>query len=127
MSGFFHENKWYENADLKCRRCGYPVYESDNPEYRYQCFHCDEDLYGFEVEEQDASYIPKVLVARPTHDITVNEDLEYLMDDTGKAARIFAGQPDAEAWLTMMGCSAEELEHFYFVEYYDEPPEGDKE
>ena len=50
MSGIFHEGRWYENTDMICRRCGRPVYDSDNPEYRYQCFHCDEDFYSFEVE-----------------------------------------------------------------------------
>lgn len=38
---------------MVCRRCGHPVYASDNPEYSYQCFHCDEDLYSFEVAERD--------------------------------------------------------------------------
>ena len=47
MSGIFHEGRWYENTDMICRRCGRPVYDSDNPEYRYQCFHCDEDFYSF--------------------------------------------------------------------------------
>lgn len=35
-----------------CRRCGHPVFESflrhTENGYLYQCFHCDEDLYGFE-------------------------------------------------------------------------------
>lgn len=57
MSGIFHEGRWYENTDMICRRCGRPVYDSDNPEYCYQCFHCDEDFYSFEVEEQDALYV----------------------------------------------------------------------
>ena len=59
MSGIFHEGRWYENTDMICRRCGRPVYDSDNPEYCYQCFHCDEDFYSFEVEEQDALYFSK--------------------------------------------------------------------
>lgn len=58
MSGIFVDGKWYENADMKCRKCGSPVYESDNPEYVYQCFACDEDLYSFETEEQDPHYFP---------------------------------------------------------------------
>ena len=44
MSGIFHEGRWYENTDMICRRCGRPVYDSYNPEYCYQCFHCDEDF-----------------------------------------------------------------------------------
>lgn len=53
MSGIFREGRFHENTDMVCRRCGQPVYESDNPEYSYQCFYCDEDLYSFEVTEQD--------------------------------------------------------------------------
>ena len=71
MSGIFHEGRWYENTDMICRRCGRPVYDSDNPEYCYQCFHCDEDFYSFEVEEQDALYLPPVMVARPVDGITL--------------------------------------------------------
>jgi len=36
---------------LRCKRCGGPIYKSDLPEYAYQCFTCDEDLYEIEVEE----------------------------------------------------------------------------
>lgn len=115
MSGIFHEGRWYENTDMICRRCGGPVYESDSSEYRYQCFGCDEDFYSFEVEEQDALYLPPVMVARPVDGITLNEALEYLLDDTGKT-RIFQSQPEAEAFLLRNGFTSEDLEHFYFVE-----------
>ena len=101
MSGIFHEGRWYENTDMICRRCGRPVYDSDNPEY--------------EVEEQDALYLPPVMVARPVDGITLNEALEYLLDDTGKT-RIFQNQPEAEAFLLCHGFTSEDLEHFYFVE-----------
>ena len=47
------DSRNYENTGLVCRRCGHPVYESDNAEYPYQCFHCDEDLFSFEVVSQD--------------------------------------------------------------------------
>lgn len=124
MSGIFINGKWYENTGMICRRCGKPVYESDNPEYTYQCFMCDEDLYSFEATEQDAQHLPKVLVARPIDGITINEDLEYLLDETGKAAQVFNNQPDAEAWLTALGYSPEDLERLYFVEYNDEPLKG---
>lgn len=33
-----------------CRRCGGPVYISDIPGYRFQCFKCDEDFCDFEVK-----------------------------------------------------------------------------
>lgn len=32
----------------RCNRCGGIVVKSSNPEYKYQCFDCDEDLYGIE-------------------------------------------------------------------------------
>ncbi len=115
MSGIFHDGRWYENTDMICRRCGSPVYESDNPEYSYQCFYCDEDLYSFEAEEQDAIYLPPVMVARPVDGGTLNEALEYLLDDTGRT-RIFQNQPEAEAFLLCHGFTSEDLEHFYFVE-----------
>lgn len=56
MSGISYEGKWYGDTNMVCRRCGYPVYVSDNPEYSYQCFHCDEDLYSFEVAERDSPW-----------------------------------------------------------------------
>ena len=115
MSGIFYQGKWYENTDMVCRRCGSPVYETDNPEYSYQCFICDEDFYSFEVTEQDALYLPPVMVARPVEGITINEALEYLLDDSGQP-RIFKNQPEAEAFLIAQGFSCEDLEHFYFVE-----------
>lgn len=115
MSGIFYEGRWYENTDMICRRCGSPVYDSDNPEYRYQCFGCDEDFYSFEVEEQDALYLPPVMVARPVDGITVNTALEYLLDDTGQP-RIFESQPAAEAFLLCHGHTSEDLEYIYFVE-----------
>lgn len=115
MSGIFHEGRFYENTDMVCRCCGHPVYESDNPEYSYQCFHCDEDLYSFEAEEQDGLYLPPVMVARPVDGITINEELEYLLDDTEKP-RVFPNQPEAEGYLLAHGFNGEALEHFYFVE-----------
>ncbi len=115
MSGIFHEGRWYENTDMICRRCGGPLYESDIPEYSYQCFRCDEDFYSIEAVEQDAHYLPPVMVARPVEGITINEELEYLLDDTGQP-RIFENQPVAEAFLLCHGCASEDLEYIYFVE-----------
>ena len=37
-------------AGFVCHRCKAPVYKSDNPEYSFQCFSCDEDLYSMEVD-----------------------------------------------------------------------------
>lgn len=33
-----------------CPRCGQPIYRSTIKEYTWQCFHCDEDFYGFEID-----------------------------------------------------------------------------
>ena len=118
MSGIFHDGNWYESTDLKCRRCGQPVYESANPKYVYQCFNCDEDLYSFEAEEQDALYLPRVRVARHAEGITLNAEIEYLLDDNGEPL-IFESQPAAEAHLMAHGVSAYSLEFLYFVEAED--------
>lgn len=115
MSGIFHEGRWYENTDMVCRRCTHPVYQSDNPKYSYQCFHCDEDLYEFEVVEQDGLYLPSVMAARPVDGIALNEGLEYLLDEYEKPI-VFANQPEAEVFLLAHGIDNEALEHFYFVE-----------
>ena len=34
-----------------CKRCGHPLFKSSIDGYKYQCFNCDEDFYGFEQEE----------------------------------------------------------------------------
>jgi len=115
MSGIFHEGKWYENTDMVCRRCGSPVYETENPEYSYQCFACDEDFYSFEVAEQDTLYLPPVMVARPAEGIVLNTELEYLLDDNSQP-RVFTNQPEAEAFMLAHGYSTEDLGFTYFVE-----------
>lgn len=33
-----------------CKKCGAPLFPSDNPEYESQCFDCDEDFYSIEQE-----------------------------------------------------------------------------
>lgn len=119
MSGVFHAGQWYENTDLICRRCGHPVYESDNPEYSYQCFYCDEDMFSFEVRERDGLYLLTVMVARPVDGITVNGELEYLLDDVGKPW-VFTNQSEAESYLLAHGFDSETLEHLYFVETAEE-------
>ena len=110
MSGIFHDGHWYGNTGMVCRRCGNPVYQSDHAEYIYQCFHCDEDLYSFEVTEQDGFFLPKVAVARPVNGISLNEGLEYLLD----------GNKEAEAFLLANGFIREDLEFLYFVEVADD-------
>ena len=39
----------YDPTGLVCMRCTGRVFKSLNPEYVYQCFEHDEDLYGIEV------------------------------------------------------------------------------
>lgn len=104
---------------MVCRRCGHPVYRSDLAEYAYQCFHCDEDLYSFEAMEPDGVYVPPVMVARPVGGITLNEGLEYLLDDAGKP-RIFAGWREAEAYLLGHGVAEADLETVYLIEIDEE-------
>lgn len=118
MSGIFYEGHWYENTDMVCKLCGNPVYQSDNAEYSYQCFRCDEDLYSFEVEKQACPYLPKVAVARPVNGIALNGGLEYLLDES-REIRVFHNQPEAEMFLLANGFISEDLEFLYFVEVHD--------
>ena len=36
-----------------CPKCGRALNFSDNPEYTFQCFECDEDFYSFEAKEEE--------------------------------------------------------------------------
>ena len=36
-----------------CPKCGKALNFSDNPEYTFQCFDCDEDFYSFEAKEME--------------------------------------------------------------------------
>lgn len=116
MSGIFYEGRWYEGTNMVCSICGNPVYESDaQPEYSYQCFHCDMDMYLFEAFERGGESLLPVMVARPVGGITLNEGLEYLLDDGGEP-RIFESQAVAEAYLLAHGATEADLEMVYFVE-----------
>lgn len=116
MSGIFHEGRWYEGTGMFCSICGNSVYESDiQPEYSYQCFHCDMDMYLFEAFERDGGYLLPVMVARPVGGVTLNEGLEYLLDDDGRP-RIFACQREAEDYLLGHGITETGLGSVYFVE-----------
>jgi hypothetical protein len=123
MSGVFYNGEWYENTGLVCRRCSKPVYKSDLPEYSFQCFHCDEDLYTIEADEVNT--LPRVTVARPVDGITLNTALEHLLDDTGEA-RIFNNQPEAEAFLLSQGIPGEDLQFLHFIDC-DGVPEDEPE
>ncbi len=114
MSGIFINGRWHENTDMICRRCGSPVWKSDLPQYEYQCLKCDEDLFSFEAEEQNAHYLPRVFLATHFEGITINP-LAYLQDDNHNLL-IFDNQIAAELFLTQHGYSGEDLETVYFVE-----------
>lgn len=46
-------NKLEKKLDTgkRCKRCGHKLYLSDVPSYDYVCVECDENFYGFEVDE----------------------------------------------------------------------------
>ena len=120
MSGVFHNagdgQRWYENTDMICKRCRNPVYESDNSKYSYQCFRCDEDLFDIEVEEQDGLFLPRIVVARHLEGITINNELEYLLDSEDGDPLVFESQAAAEAHCLAGGLIEEDLEWLYFIE-----------
>lgn len=37
--------------DVKCPKCGRRLCKSDNEDYSYQCWYCDEDFYSIEVDK----------------------------------------------------------------------------
>ena len=123
MSGVWYNGQWYDNTGHICHRCGKPVYESDLPEYVYQCFHHDEDLYSIEADEATAP--PRIIVARPFDGVTINTALEYLLDDKNELL-IFTGQPEAEEYLLSHGIPEDSLCFLHFIDY-DGVPEDDPE
>lgn len=42
-------NEIYGLTDLKCRKCGSPIYVSDLCSYPYVCLECDENFYSIEL------------------------------------------------------------------------------
>ena len=57
----------------------------------------------------------KVVVARPVNGITLNGELEFLLDDSG-AIRVFYSPEQARSLLTTTGIEPEELRHMKFME-----------
>lgn len=41
------------NFKVYCKRCDNKVVKSNNPEYTYQCFDCEEDLYTIETYKKE--------------------------------------------------------------------------
>ena len=116
MSGIFHEGNFYENADLICRQCRTPLYEHYDYEGTFLCFSCGGEFDAGGADEQDAHYLPPVMVARHYDGITINTALEYILEDDNETARVFTNQPEAEGFLLSQGVPADDLVHLYFVE-----------
>ena len=57
----------------------------------------------------------RVVVARPVNGITINNELEFLLDDSG-AVRVFDSPEQARSFLTDAGIDPEELQHMTFME-----------
>ncbi len=118
MSCIFRNGKRYDNTNMVCRKCGKPVWESDDSRYEYQCFTCNKDLHSIEVKEQDGLHHSPVIVGRHINGITLN-DLEWLLDENG-AERIFSNQTEAEAFLLKNGFAEDDLEWMIFLEVEQE-------
>ena len=57
----------------------------------------------------------KAIVARPVNGITLNGDLEFLLDDAGKV-RVFDSPEEAKSFLIASGVDAEGLRHMTIME-----------
>ncbi len=57
----------------------------------------------------------RIAVARPVNGITINSELEFLLDDGGEV-RVFDSEEQARAFLIAAGVGLEELRHMIFME-----------
>ena len=57
----------------------------------------------------------RVIAARPVNGITLNGELEFLLDDGGEV-RVFDSEEQARDFLIAAGVSSEELRHMVFME-----------
>ena len=57
----------------------------------------------------------KAIVARPVNGITLNGDLEFLLDDAGEV-KVFDSPEGAKSFLIDNGIDAEELRHMTIME-----------
>ena len=57
----------------------------------------------------------KAIVARPVNGITLNGELEFLLDDGGEV-RVFGSEEQAREFLIAAGVGPEELRHIVFIE-----------
>ena len=58
-----------------------------------------------------------VVIARPIGGITINNELEFLLDDSG-SIRVFGSTEQARSFLADAGVGSEELRHMTFMESY---------
>ena len=59
----------------------------------------------------------KAIVAHPVNGITLNGDLEFLLDDAGEV-RLFDSPEEAKSFLIVSGFDSEELRHMTIMESY---------
>ena len=57
----------------------------------------------------------RVIAARPVNGITLNGELEFLLDDGGEV-RVFDSEEQARDFLVAAGIGLEELRHMVFME-----------
>ena len=57
----------------------------------------------------------RVVVARPVNGITLNDELEFLLDNNGEV-RTFDSEEDARTFLIAAGVDLEELRHMTIME-----------
>ena len=57
----------------------------------------------------------KVIVARPVNGITLNGDLEFLLDNTGEV-KVFDSPEEAKSFLIVSAVDSEELRHMTIME-----------
>lgn len=57
----------------------------------------------------------KAVIARPVDGITINTELEFLLDDGGEV-RMFDSPEQARSFLTAAGVEPEELQHMTIME-----------
>lgn len=57
----------------------------------------------------------KAIVARPVNGITINGELEFLLDDSGDI-KVFGSPEEAKSFLITSGVDSEELRHMTIME-----------
>ena len=77
------------------------------------------------IHRVNASKMNRIVVARPVDGITLNGELEFLLDDSGNI-RVFDSEEQAREFLTTAGVEPEELRHIICLplENAPIPPEG---